>query len=147
MPTAGAFAGRLAEVAVSNAASTDPTAATYVDVEKVNSPRLPGTVDTAESSHNDSGGNKEYLPTWEGGTLTFEMIADENATGQEHVWSAYTGRQIRAWRVRPRGNVGGERQYRTLGIVTSIEIGSDKGDVTKYNVTVQRTGAVTRDTQ
>jgi hypothetical protein len=146
MPTAGAFAGRLAEVAVSNAAATS-VSATYVDVEKVNSPRLPGSTDTAESSSNDSAGSKEYLPTWESGTLSFEMVADENATGQEHLWTAFLAREIRAFRLRPRGNAATERQVRFLGIITSIEVTADKGDVAKYTVTVQRTGAITRDTQ
>lgn len=147
MPTAGSFAARVAEVAVSNAASTDVTTATYVDIEKCNSPRFSSSVDTAESSNNDSGGSKEYVPTWDGGTVSFELIADEAATGQEHVWTAFLSRQTRAFRVRPKGNAATEKQLRFLGIVTSIEESLDKGDVGKYSVTVQRTGGVTRDNQ
>lgn len=147
MPTAGAFAARISEVAVSNAASSDVTTATYVAVEKVNNPRYSGSMDTAESSSNDSAGSKEFVPTWDSATLTFEMIADENATGQEHIWTGFLNKQIRAFRLRPRGDASGERQIRILGIVTSIEESLDKGDVAKYTVTVQKTGAATRDTQ
>lgn len=144
MPTAGSFAARVAEVAVSNAASTDPTSATYIDVEKVNSPKFSSSLDTAESSNNDSGGSKEYLPTWDGGTMSFEIIADEAATGQEALWTCFLSRQIRAFRVRPKGNAATEKQIRFLGIITSIEESLDKGDVGKYSVSVQRTGAINR---
>ena len=147
MATAGAFAARVAEVAVSNAASTDVTTATFVAVEKVNSPRYSGSLDVAEATNNDSGGSKEFLPTWDGATLTFEMIADENGTGQEHVWTAFTSKQLRSWRLRPRGDNSGDRQIRFVGIVTSIEESLDKSDVAKYNVTVTKTAAATRDTQ
>ena len=147
MPTAGSFAGRIAEVAVSNAASTDFTTATYVDVEKVNSPKFSSSLDTAESSSNDSGGAKEYLPTWDSSTFSFEIVADEVAVGQEHLWTAYVSKQIRAFRVRPKGNAATEKQVRFLGIVTSIEQSSDKGDVGKYSVSVQRTGSFSRSDQ
>jgi hypothetical protein len=147
MPTAGSFAARVAEVAVSNAASTDVTTATYVDVEKCNSPKFSSSLDSAESSSNDSGGSKEYLPTWDGGTMSFELIADEAATGQEHLWTSFLSKQIRAFRVRPKGNATTEKQIRFLGIITSIEESMDKGDVGKYSVSVQRTGAITRDNQ
>jgi hypothetical protein len=147
MPSAGSFAGRIAEVAVSNAASTDFTTATYVAVEKVNSPKVSTSLDTAETSSNDSGGSKEYLPTWDSGTFSFEIIADEAAVGQEHLWTALLSKQIRAFRVRPKGDVATEKQFRFLGIVTAIEESMDKGDVGKYSVTVQRTGAVSRTDQ
>lgn len=147
MATAGAYVGRIAEVAISNAASSDVTTATYVAVEKVNSPRMPNSTDTAESSSNDSAGEKEYLATWKSGTASLEMIGDENATGQEHFWTAYLAGEIRAFRFRPRGDVSGDKQYRFLGIITSIEQSSDKGDVAKYSVTIQRTAAVTRGNQ
>jgi hypothetical protein len=147
MPTAGPFAARVAEVAVSNAASTDFTSATYVDVERVNSPTFSGSQDTAETSSNDSGGNKEFVTTWKSATLSFEMIADETATGQEHLWTAFTNAETRAFRCRPKGNATTEKQIRFLGQITSIEETLDKGDVGKYRVTVQRTGTQTRDNQ
>ena len=147
MPSAGSFAGRIAEVAVSNAASTDYSSATYVAIEKLNSPKISTSLDTAETSNNDSGGSKEYLPTWESGTLSFEIIADEAAVGQEHLWTALLSRQIRAFRVRPKGDTATEKQFQFLGIVTAIEESMDKGDVGKYSVTVQRTGGVLRNNQ
>jgi hypothetical protein len=147
MPTAGSFAARLAEVAISNAASTDTGSATYVDIERANSPKMPHTVDTAESSSNDSGGAKEYLPTWDSGTLSIEVIADETAVGQEHCWTALLGKQVRAFRLRPKGNATTEKQIRFLGIITSIEPSLDKADVGKYTINVQRTGAVIRENQ
>jgi hypothetical protein len=147
MTVAGAFIGRIAELAVSNAVSADVTTATFVAVEKANSPRMPITLDTAESSSNDSLGSKEFLPTWDSATLSFELIADEAAVGQEHLWTALLNKEVRAFRYRPRGDVAGDRQMRVLGIVTSIEPSSDKGDVTKYAVSVQKTGAVLRDIQ
>lgn len=147
MPTAGSFAGRIAELAVSNAAATDVTSPTYVAIEKANSPKFSTSLDTAESSNNDSGGAKEYLPTWDGGTMSFELIADEAAVGQEHLWTAFLSKQIRAFRLRPKADVVGEKQIRFLGIITSIEESMDKGDVAKYSVSVQRTGAITRGDQ
>lgn len=147
MPTAGAFAGRIAEVAISNAVSNDVTTATYVAVEKVKSPGWSGSNDTAESSSNDSAGVKEYVPTWNDATFNFDCVADENATGQEHIMTAFNSGQIRAFRYRPRGDASGERQYRFLGIVKSLDLKTDSGDVAMYTVSVQRTGPFTRDTQ
>ncbi len=147
MPTAGAFAARLSEVAVSNAASTDYTSATYVAVEKVKNPNFRGTQDTAEASNNDSGGNKEFVATWKSAEITFEMVADENATGQEHLWTSWASGEIRAFRLRPRGDSSGERQIRMLGTVTNIEEVMSDTDVARYRVTIQRTGTQTRDTQ
>ena len=145
MANAGSWAARLGEVAVSNAASSDVTTATYVAIEKANNPRLSGTLDTAESSSNDSGGSKEFVPTWESAQLTFEMIADEDKAGQEHLWTAYLSKEVRAFRCDPRGGASGDKRLRFLGIVTSIEEALDKGDVAKYNVTITKTGAITRD--
>lgn len=147
MPTSGAFVGRIAEVAVSNAASSDPTAATYVAVEKVYSPSTPHTQATARVSSNDSSGNEEYLATWRDAQLTFSIIGDENATGQEHLWTAHLASETRAFRVRFRGDASGERQYRFLGIITNIAPTGDRDGAMEYSVTVQRTGATTRDTQ
>jgi hypothetical protein len=146
MATAGAWAARVAEMAISNAAVTSVGAATYVDIEKCNSPRISGQLDVAESSSNDSGGSKEFVPTWDAGSFTFEMVADDNATGQGHVWTAYLNKQIRAFRCQPRGNSASDYEIECLGIVTNIEQSNDKTDVSKYNVTVQKTGAWTRST-
>ncbi len=142
MAQSGAFAARVAEVEVSNAASSDPTSATYVAVEKCNSPSLSGTQDTAESSNNDSSGNREFLSTWKSLQLTFEIIADESATGQEHLWTAFLAGEIRAFKLVPHGSTSGDKRFRFLGIITSLEETLDKGDVAKYRVTVQRTGTV-----
>lgn len=147
MPTSGAFIGRLAEVAISNAASSDPTAATYVAAEKVYSPRLAKSQATARVSSNDSSGNEEYLATWRDGQLSFNMVGDENATGQEHFWTAHLAGETRAFRLRFRGDSSGERQYRVLGIITSLESSGDRDGAFEYAVTLQLTGAVTRDTQ
>ncbi len=142
MATAGAFGGRLAEVAHSSNGSS------YTEIERVNNPRFSGQNDVAESSSNDSAGHKEFIYTWQSGTLSFEMIADEAATGQEAVWSSYLNRTILYWRVRPRGpNVTGDKEYFFQGLVTSMEQSADKGDVNKYSVTVQKTGAITRQNQ
>lgn len=141
MATAGPFAGRISEVA----SSADNV--TYTDVERVNNPRLSGTNDTAETSSNDSSGHKEFIYTWQSGQLTFEMVADEVATGQEAVWTSFLTRSIRYWRVRPRGDNSGDKQIIFQGLVTSIEQNMDKADKSTYNVTVQRTGAPTRSNQ
>lgn len=157
MANAGAFAGRLAEVAISTSAidpnsatfSTDLTGATYSDIEKVNSPKFSGTMDTAESSNNDSGGAKEYVATWESGQLSFEMIADDSTTVVQNtqVWAAFLAKSIRGFRIRPRGNSSTDQQIFMAGIITGIEQAADKGDVSKYNVTVQKVKALTRNTQ
>lgn len=147
MPAAGPHKGRLAEVAVSNAASTDPTAATYVAVEKVRNPSMPLAAATARSSSNDSGGNEEYEQTWSSGTFTFNMVADENGTGQGHVWTSKINGETRAFRFRPTGDVSGNFQWRFLGIITSITVGTPLDDIQTYDVTVQITGAATRTTQ
>ncbi len=155
--TAGAFAGRLAEVAISTAAidpnsatfSADLTGAAYSEIEKVNNPKFSGTVDTAESSSNDSGGAKEFVATWDSGQLSFEMVSDDSTTVVQNtqVWAAYIARSIRGFRVRPRGNSAGDQQIFMAGIITNIEQSSDKGDVSKYSVTVQKVKAFTRNTQ
>lgn len=148
MPTAGAFIARLAEVAISNAVATDPLAATYVAVEKVNSPKFGGTNDTAESKSNDSGGVKERLRTWGDASLTFELIADEAAVGQEHCWTAFGTGEIRAFRLRPKGdNAGVDKEILFLGIIDAMDEPLDKDDVGKVNVTVKRTGPMTRRNQ
>jgi hypothetical protein len=146
MATAGAWAARVAQMAISNAAVASIGAATFVNIERVNSPRISGTLDVAESSSNDDAGAKTFVPTWEAGSFTFEMIADDSATGQGHVWSAYTGKEIRAFRCRPRGNSSLDYEMECLGIVTNIEQSNDKSDVSKYSVTVQKTGAWSRTT-
>jgi hypothetical protein len=142
MPSAGPWAARLSEVAIS---TNDGVA--YNDIEKVNSPRLSGSNDTAETSNNDSGGHKEFIPTWSSLTLTFEMVADEAATYQEAVWSAFLNKTTPYWRLRPKGNVSTEKELFGKGIVTSIEENLDKGDKASYSVTVQMTGAPTRQNQ
>lgn len=140
--TSGPFAGRLAEIAYSAAGSV------YTDVEKVNSPRFSGSNDTAEVSSNDSGGHKEFIYTWQSGTVSFEMVADEAAVGQEAVWAAFLAKTTLYWRMRPRGNaVGTSLEIIFQGLITSIEVNADKGDKTSYTVTVQKTGAPTRQTQ
>lgn len=141
MATAGAFAGRLAEVA--NSADN----VTYTEVERVNNPRLSGTNETAEVSSNDSNGHKEHIYTWQSGQLTFEMVADEAAVGQEAVWTSFLSRTTLYWRCRPRGNNAGDKQIIFQGLVTSIEQSNDKGDKAAYSVTVLRTGAPTRSNQ
>ena len=157
MATAGSFAGRLAEVAISttnidpNSATfaTDLTSASYSDIEKVNSPKFASTTDSAESSNNDSGGVKEFVPTWESGTLTFEMTADDSTTIVQNtiVWVQYLAKSIRGFRLRPRGNSSTDQQIFMAGIITNIEQNADKGDVSKYSVTVQKVKALARSTQ
>jgi hypothetical protein len=147
MPTAGAWAARIQELDVSNAASSDYTSATYADVEKVEDGSISGSQDRAESSNNDSGGDKEYVNTWRDVTGSFTFTADENATGQEHLWTAFTAGEIRAFRVRPRGDVSGDRQIRFLAQITGIEIAMQRADVVKYRVTFGRTGGMSRNTQ
>lgn len=145
--TAGAFAARVAEVEVTNAEVTTLAGATWVPVEKLNSPRLSGNNDTAESSSNDSGGSKEKVYTWDDASITFEMIVDEAAVGQEHIWTAYEDKEIRGFRLKPRGVLVDNKQVSFLGLVTNIEESLDKADVGKYNVTVQKTGPMVRDAQ
>lgn len=147
MPTTGAFIGRLAEIAISNAASSDVTTATYVATEKMYSPNLSPSQATARVSSNDSSGNEEYLPTWKDATMSFSLVTDENGTGQEHYWTAYLASETRAFRLRPRGDSSGERQYRFLGIITALNYVGDRDGAAEYSVTIQRTGAFTRDTQ
>lgn len=147
MPAAGPYAGRVSEVAISNAASTDPTTATYVAVEKVRNPALPQSAATARTSSNDSSGNEQYIQTWSSGTFTFNMVADENDTGQGHVWTQKINGEKRSFRYRPTGDVSGNFQYRFVGIITAINIGTPLDDVATYDVTVQVDGAVTRSSQ
>ena len=150
MATAGAFAGRLGEVGVSSAAWTTGTSVsgmTFGDIEKVNNPRIAGSQDTAESSSNDSAGSKEFVPTWDSGTLSFEFIADDNATNQATLWTSFLAHDIRGWRARPRGASSGDKEIYFAGIITSLEQSGDKGDVSKYTCTVQKTGAITRQNQ
>lgn len=144
---AGPFATRVAEVLMSTAAVATIGAATFVRLERVNDPKYSGKLDTADSSSNDSGGNKEKKPTWNDATLTFSIVVDEGATQQELLWTAHINQEIRAFRFRPIGNNVGNRQYSILGIVTAIELDAKSTDVGRYNVTVERTGGLTRDTQ
>ncbi len=142
MPTAGAWAGRLSEVGIST-----NDGSSYNNIEKVTDPRLSGSNDTAEVSSNDSNGHKEFIPTWTSSTLSFGMIADEAATYQEAVWTAFLNKTTPWFRLRPKGDATGEKEFFSKGIVTSIEESLDKGDKATYNVTVQLTGAPTRQNQ
>ena len=155
--TAGAFIGRIAEIAISsnvidpNSATfaSDIAGASFVEIEKANNPKFSSTLDTAESTNNDSGGSKEYLPTWESGTITFEMIADDSTAVVQNtqVWASYIARSTRAFRFRPRGNSAGDQQIFIGGFITNIEQSNDKGDVSKYTVSVQKTKSFVRNTQ
>ncbi len=149
MASSGPTAGLKAEVDVSNAASTDFTSATYVDVERVNSPGFTGTQKKADASSNDSGGNEEHVVTWRSGKFSFEMIADGAAAtaGQAHLWTMFAAGEIRAFRYRPTGDVSGDTQYRFLASIDDIEDMGPKEGGRSYKVTVTRTGSHTRDTQ
>jgi hypothetical protein len=142
MPTAGSWSARVAEVA-----HATTLGGSYTAVERVNSPRLRGSNETAESSSNDSGGVKEFLYTWQSAELSFEIIADEAATGQEAIWTSFLSRTYLFWQLLPRGVSATDKRIRCQGLVTSIEEVLDKGDVGKYSVTVQLSGAMTRDNQ
>ena len=141
MATAGAWAARIAEVQY----STDDVS--YTDIEKARNPRFSGTVDQAESTSNDSSGSKEYVNTHDDGQLTFELIADENATAQQALWTSYLAKTTLYYRLRPRGHNAGDYQIKFQGNIQNMEKVLDLGDVAKYSVTIQKTGAPTRDTQ
>jgi hypothetical protein len=151
MATVGSFAGRLAEVAISSTVpateTTDPASLTYNGIEKVNDPNISGTNDKAETSSNDSGGSKQYIYTFEDATVSFEMIADDSAAQQLIVWTAYLSKQLRGFRIRPRGDSAGDYQVYFLGLVTNISQSNGKGDASKYSVTIQKSSAFTRSTQ
>lgn len=148
MASTGPTAGRAAEVDVSNAASADYTTATFVDVERVNSPAFTGTLAKADVSSNDSGGDEQHVVTWRSGKFTFEMVADgSRPAGQEHLWTAFASGEIRAWRYRPTGDVSGDTQYRFLGSIDDISDEGPKDGGRAFKVTVTRTGGYTRDTQ
>lgn len=142
-----AFAARIKEVAISNAASTDYTTATYVEIERVVDASYDGSLDTSDTSSNDSGGDKEAIPTWRDATLTMNLVADEAGTGQEHLWTAVASSEIRAFRLRPRGNLSTAKQIFMLGIITSIKEGLPNGGHATYDVIVKRTGGQTRSAQ
>jgi len=142
MPTAGAFAGRLGEVATATTLG-----GSYTDIEKLKSPRFRGTNKTADVSSNDSAGVEEFIYTWTNCELSFDLISDENATGQEALWTSYLNQTKLYYRMRPRGNSAGERQVRVQGLITSLEYNGDSGDAARYSATIQGSGAITRDTQ
>lgn len=147
MATVGAFAARVGEVGISNAAWTPGTtvsAMTFNDIEKVNNPRTRHAQDTAESSSNDSGGEKEHVNTWRSGDASFEMISSIGATRQEEVWTAYIAGNIMGWRFRPSGGVSGDPQLFFAATIENIEETGDKGDVGKRQVSLKRTGGLTR---
>lgn len=142
MTVAGAFVARLAEVAVATTLG-----GSYTPIEKVKSPKLAGQQKTADASNNDSGGYEENLPTWKSGTLGFEMTADENATGQEMLWTAFLAGTQLFYRLRPRGDESGSRQVRWQGTITTLEEPLDAQNVGVYMASIQMSGAPTRDTQ
>lgn len=135
------FAGRLAEVAV----STDGV--TFVDVERVVSPRLIGANETANSSSNDSAGHEELVATWQELVLTFDMVSDEAAIGQEMVWTAYMQRTALYVRFRPRGDlalgVAIDTTFQCL--VTELGQRSESRDASRYAAKLERTGTSTRE--
>jgi len=141
MATAGSFAARIKEIATSTTLG-----GAYTDVEKIQNARLRVTTKTADTSNNDDGGWESDVVTWLSWELTFDMIADEAATGQEALWaSALAGTQL-FYRLRPRGDNSGDRQVRGQGSI-SIEYAGQSTEGAKYAVTVKGTGAPTRDTQ
>jgi hypothetical protein len=141
-------AGRKAEVQVSNAAATDYTAATYVNVERVNSPKFSGTLKKADTSSNDSGGDEENIPTWRTAKFEFEMVADAGQpAGQNHVWNAWLNGEIRAWLYAPTGFISGDTRYRFLGSIDDIMDEGPKEQGRGFKVTLTRTGGLTRDNQ
>lgn len=147
MATTGPSAGRKGDVAISNAVSSDYTTATYVHIERVNSPALPGTLKKADASSNDSGGDEEHVVTWRSGKLTFEVVAAaEHPTGQSNLFTAFVNGEIRAWKYCPTGLTTGDPRYRFLGSIDDIEDMAPKDGVRAYKVTVTRTGGFTRDT-
>ena len=120
---------------------------TFYDVEKVRNPRFSGSIDQAEDTSNDSGGSKSHVSTLEDATLAFDIVADQNATGQEAIWAAYAAKTPLYWRLRPRGHNSGDLQTSFLGNISSIEESLEIGDVARYSVTVQKSGAPTRNAQ
>lgn len=148
MASTGPTAGRKAEVAVSNAASSDYTTATYVDVERVNSPSFTGTLKKANVESNDSAGNEEHVVTWSSAQFSFEIIADgASPAGQGHLWTALASGEIRAFRYYPTGVVTGDTRYRFLASIDSITDEGPKDGGRAFKVTVTRTGGYTRDVQ
>lgn len=140
MATAGAFAARIAELAY----STDDI--TYFPIEKVENIRLTGSSKTADTSSNDDNGSETHIITWDTGQLTFDLIADENATGQEALWTSFLGKTQLFYRVRPRGDSSGDKEL-TLQGTLSMDEPLNKSDAAKYSCTVQKTGALTRANQ
>lgn len=125
-----AFAGRLAEVYVSTDGST------FVDVERVVSPRMMGAGELAEASSNDSAqASREFISTWSRFTTSFSMIADEAAPGQEMVWAAFLTRTTFYARIRPRGTEGLAFTYRC--VVTQIGKESVRDGAAVYRVLLE----------
>jgi hypothetical protein len=143
----GAFAARIHDIQISNAASTDYTTATYVAIEKSEGGEFSASQDRAETSNNDDAGNKTYVTTWADGQLTFDLIADETATGQEHIWTAVASAQTRAFAFMPQGVNVGSKQIKMLGQILSITQPFAKTDPGRYRVTVGRTGGQARSNQ
>ena len=135
------FAGRLAEVAVSTDGST------FVDVERVVSPRLIGANETANASSNDSAGHEEIIATWQELVLTFDMLADEVAVGQEMLWTAFMQRTPLYVRFRPRGDLdlGEAIDTEFWALVTEIGQRNEFRDASRYAAKLERTGEVTRE--
>jgi hypothetical protein len=150
MATAGAYPGRLAEVGLSSVAWTPGTTVsgmTFNDIEKVRSPVLSNAQDSAESSSNDSSGEREFVNTWRSGGFSFEFVADVGGTRQNDLWAYYLAGSQVGFRIRPSGAVSGDFQYFMAGTIESIEPSADADDVGRFKVSVKRTQAVTRTTQ
>lgn len=144
MASTGPTAGRFGEVLISNAASSDVSTATYVAVERVNNPGFTGELKKADSSSNDSGGNEEHVVTWAAGKFTFEMVADGavGTAGQAHCWTSWSSKEIRAIEFQPTA-VAGDRKYRFLASIDSIEDAAPKDGARAFKVTMTRTGSIT----
>lgn len=149
MPTTGPFAGRLAEVGLATVAWTPGTTVsgmTFNDIERVRNPRMPQSTDSAETSSNDSGGQKEFINTWLSGNFSFEMVRDFSGTRQNALEAHATAGEMIGVRFRPTGNVSGDYEYFFPAIIENIEPGSDSTDAARLTVSLKRAGAVTRAT-
>lgn len=149
MASAGATQGRKGEMQISNAATSDPTTGTMLPIERLNNPDFQGEMAFADSSSNDSGGDKEKLPTWRDGKATFEFVYDGAfaTAGQKAVRDSWLAGDIRTFWFLPTGIVTGDLRERFLGLVTSYDDSAQKDGVRMGKFTVERTGAVLVDQQ
>jgi hypothetical protein len=133
----GFTAGRLAEVRV----SVDD-GETFVDVERLVSPRITAGNALADISSNDSAGFKEWLATLSEMRVVFAMVADESAVGQEMLWSAFLAKTALLVEVTPTGNMTEGQRITVRALVTRI--GQASRGASFYDVELQVSGVVDR---